>query len=84
MKKFMFSAVALIAFSFAGMANTGGEEKLEMKKLILEIDCDKVAKDVWWAWWGNGASAAVADVKKAEAKKACEDDKKKNTSIEAN
>ena len=25
----MFSAVTLIAFSFAGMANTGGEEKLE-------------------------------------------------------
>ena len=27
-KKFMFSAFALVAFSFAGMANTGGEEKL--------------------------------------------------------
>ena len=26
----MFSAVALVAFSFAGMANTGGEEKLEI------------------------------------------------------
>jgi hypothetical protein len=36
MKKFMFSAVALIAFSFAGMANTGGEEKLNMKNLISD------------------------------------------------
>jgi hypothetical protein len=26
----MFSAVALVAFSFIGMANTGGEEKLEL------------------------------------------------------
>jgi hypothetical protein len=25
-KKFMFSAVALVALSFAGMANTGGEK----------------------------------------------------------
>lgn len=38
MKKFMFSAVALIAFSFAGMANTGGEEKLnnEVDNLIIK------------------------------------------------
>ena len=31
----MFSAVALIAFSFAGMANTGGEEKLKEEVIIL-------------------------------------------------
>ena len=30
MKKFIYSAVALVAFSFAGMANTGGEEKIEL------------------------------------------------------
>ena len=38
----MFSAVALVAFSFAGMANTGGEEKLESKTLtkIENSDCD--------------------------------------------
>jgi hypothetical protein len=37
MKKIMFSAVALIAFSFAGMANTGGEEKLNNEELKTEI-----------------------------------------------
>ena len=30
MKKFIYNAVALVAFSFAGMANTGGEEKIEL------------------------------------------------------
>lgn len=35
MKKFMFSAVALVAFSFAGMANNGVVEKIELKKLDI-------------------------------------------------
>jgi uncharacterized membrane protein len=64
MKKFMFSAVALIAFSFAGMANTGGEitlnndvvltvekqvtEKIVFKKMWNE--CDQLAQDVWDAY----------------------------------
>jgi hypothetical protein len=30
----MFSAVAFIAFSFAGMANTGGEEKLNNNLIV--------------------------------------------------
>jgi hypothetical protein len=38
MKKFMFSAVALIAFSFAGMANTGGEEKLNKEIYLLKTN----------------------------------------------
>ena len=62
MKKFMFSAVALIAFSFAGMANTGGEvnlnveidltikkqltESIEMRKPAWN-ECDQLAQDVW-------------------------------------
>jgi hypothetical protein len=37
MKKFMFSAVALIAFSFACMANTGGEEKLELNNEVIQL-----------------------------------------------
>ena len=32
----MFSAVALVAFSFTGMANTGGEEKINEENLFLE------------------------------------------------
>jgi hypothetical protein len=49
MKKFMLSAVALIVFSFAGMANTGGEEKLNVniekieslnsKESLVKVDC---------------------------------------------
>lgn len=34
----MFSAIALVAFSFAGMANTGGEEKLEIKDSTIEME----------------------------------------------
>lgn len=41
----MFSAVALIAFSFAGMANTGGEEK-EIKILEVKTDCNSLANMV--------------------------------------
>ena len=37
-KKFIFSAVALMAFSFAGMANEIEEKKEEIE--ILETDCD--------------------------------------------
>lgn len=40
----MYSAVALVAFSFAGMANTGGEEKLEMKS-NLELKTDPSIED---------------------------------------
>jgi hypothetical protein len=31
-KKFIFSAVALVAFSFAGMVNTGGEKGKNKRK----------------------------------------------------
>jgi hypothetical protein len=61
MKKFMFSAVELIAFSFAGMANTGTENQLNneidltVKKQTTENvvvrlawnECDQLAQDVW-------------------------------------
>jgi hypothetical protein len=36
MKKFMFSAVALVAFSFAGMANEIEEKKVEVKTIKIE------------------------------------------------
>jgi hypothetical protein len=44
MKKLMFSAVALIAFSFDGMANTGGENKLNEE--TLKKNCYEIATDV--------------------------------------
>jgi hypothetical protein len=42
MKKFMFSAVALVAFSFAGMAN---EVEMDIET-IKKVDCHKVAMTV--------------------------------------
>jgi hypothetical protein len=53
MKNFMFSAVALVAFSFAGMANTGGEEKLNIKE-IIEVE------DPNWGCVGVGFAASDA------------------------
>jgi hypothetical protein len=42
MKKMIFSAVALVAFSFAGMANEIEEKKVEIKEneANLTIGCD--------------------------------------------
>ncbi len=48
MKKVFFSAVALVAFSFAGMANEIEEKKDE--KILIEKDywdCAKIASDVY-------------------------------------
>jgi hypothetical protein len=74
MKKFMFSAVALIAFSFAGMANTGTENQLNneidltVKKQTTENvvvrlawnECDQLAQDVWDAYKKAGLSDTAA------------------------
>ena len=86
MKKVIFSAIAMIAFVGSSMANDIAEVPVKVLNKIqstvkskAEIDCDKVAKDVWWSWWGNGFSAETADQKKAQAKKDCEDEKKKVT-----
>jgi hypothetical protein len=43
MKKMIFSAVALLAFSFAGMANEIEEKKVE-EKIIVKANCDSYAK----------------------------------------
>lgn len=51
MKKMIFSAVALIAFSFAGMANQIEEKKVEEKKVekkIIVTDCDQCQQ------WADG------------------------------
>ena len=39
MKKVFFSAVALVAFSFAGMANEIEEKKVEVEKVEVQTDC---------------------------------------------
>ena len=75
MKRFFYTTAAVVAFAFSGMANT-----IELDfEASNQIDCDKVAREVWWAWWGNGASAETADRKSQEAKKECEDENAKTT-----
>lgn len=43
MKKFVFSAIAVMAFSVSSMANTISEESLDE---IIVVDCYQVATDV--------------------------------------
>ena len=42
MKKVFFSAIALLAFSFAGMANEIEEKKVEVE--TLGVDCNRYAR----------------------------------------
>ena len=63
MKKMIFSAVALVAFSFAGMANEVEEKKVEVKpetkkedKVIVKANCVEVANALMILHpeaWGN-------------------------------
>ena len=57
MKKVFFSAVALVAFSFAGMANEIEEKKVEIKvsmdnnlysKSICEMMAEKIYRETVW------------------------------------
>ena len=80
MKKNILSLVAIMAFSIVTKANTIEVKVIdENEEEFISIDCDKVARAVWWAWWGNGADADTADKKSSEARKDCEDENKKNT-----
>ena len=45
MKKMIFSAVALVAFSFAGMANEIEEKKVEARTIETEKKGKKIVKD---------------------------------------
>ena len=64
MKKFMFSAVALVAFSFAGMANNS-VEKVEKEinveeTVILVYGCDTIWSDVFaMEFNGNNLEHAI-------------------------
>lgn len=68
MKKFIFSAVALVAFSFAGMAS---EVEINQESFILNSRCNSIAHDTYHTWIGNGFSDEVARAKANEAKAAC-------------
>lgn len=55
MKKFLFSAVALVAFSFAGMANNEVKEvEVKETKQVKKLGkCDQLANDVMDAYEAN-------------------------------
>lgn len=65
MKKVFFSAVALVAFSFAGMANEIEEEKVETKTFEKEATtilkpCYAVYLDTYQSAVDNGANDTQA------------------------
>jgi hypothetical protein len=82
MKKLLFSAVALVAFSSVSMGNT---LNLESNKLIVALSpaCDAIAYDTYHTWYGNGFSDEVARAKAKTAKTEClAEEKKKSVSTE--
>ena len=65
MKKTLFSAVALVAFSFAGMANEVKEKKVETKKVekietSVKVNCLAIAIDTYNSAVNNGANETQA------------------------
>ena len=70
MKKMIFSAVALVAFSFAGMANEI-EEKKDTK--IVRNNCDVFADKVYNSQINDGCSVEEAHDASIGAYKECID-----------
>jgi hypothetical protein len=61
MKKMIFSAVALVAFSFAGMANEIDEERVEIQKIENEPqDCNSMRQILYLSYIAAGFSHAEA------------------------
>lgn len=72
MKKVFFSAVALVAFSFAGMANEIEEKKVETKttetkkvevleeKVVLRNNCDAYADEIYNMFRSSGYTVTNA------------------------
>jgi translation initiation factor 2 alpha subunit (eIF-2alpha) len=76
MKKMIFSAVALVAFSFAGMANELKEEKVETNKKVIAkslmtTDCNKLANDTMDVYEAAGWSVEEAYEKGLEVYNVC-------------
>jgi hypothetical protein len=61
MKKMIFSAIALVAFSFAGMANEIEDERVETKKIENEPqDCNSMRQIMYLAYIGAGYGHSAA------------------------
>ena len=71
MKKMIFSAVALVAFSFAGMANEIEEKKVEAKVEYTETGCHNVYLDTYQSAIDNGANETQAGKVAWDAYKSC-------------
>lgn len=71
MKKLMFTAIALVAFSGISMASTV-EKKVESKSMEFVSDvCDEIAYDTYYIWVNRGFGEELARTKAREAKADC-------------
>ena len=68
MQKMIFSAVALVAFSFAGMANEIEEKKVEVKpetkkeaKVVLKVNCGTIKQLAYNLAISEGADDCTAE-----------------------
>lgn len=71
MKKVFFSAVALVAFSFAGMANEVVEKKVESKVESTQTGCHNVYLETYQSAIDNGANETQAGKVAWDAYKSC-------------
>jgi hypothetical protein len=69
-KKMIFSAVALVAFSFAGMANEIEEKKVETVE-TKSVGCHTVYLDTYQSAIDNGANNTQAGKVAWDAYKSC-------------
>jgi hypothetical protein len=67
----IFSAVALVAFSFAGMANEKEEIKSTQETKKELNTCDKLSANVYDSWIQAGASVNYAHEQSVIAYKNC-------------
>ena len=76
MKKLMFTAIALVAFSGISMASTV-EVKVKSNLMVLVGDvCDEIAYDTYYIWVSRGFGEEFSREKAREAKAACKQVKK--------
>jgi hypothetical protein len=74
MKDMIFSAVALVAFSFAGMANNGEVEKKEVKITIIKTpQCDAAGREAFNVVRDLGGTFQQCVDARVRVTKACED-----------
>ena len=75
MKKMIFSAVALVAFSFAGMANEIEEKKVEVETVEAIKDCCAVSDAAFDSAVNGGIHWSQAQYIALAAYKACNNQK---------